>query len=450
MRDISLGDITSKIFCLDIKTCKTNSNFLIENRSYFTTTYPQPGRYAIQYDVADKFGNSSRQRGLLDIAGPTPATDAIIVTLPAPNVTTGGNATVQIGKGLDNTVLFYVAYDGKGDCYVDKDITNDSNKDGTPDQDRDIACNQETMIKYTPQYDSSIARTYYEKDGVLLTKDINIEFIDFDNTLPEVLKNTYNELNQLIDASPESAAFLKTLLLNLRNNLIDPVAAQSIIIQIHDYLDTNPDQISGDLRTRIIQAIVLLTNESGQSALGGTEYQNAKQGILYLLPGERRLNVENIFIGIESADGDKGVIRDDLDKIMTEAQAAFDNSEIDAEDFSQIQQERCRIIDYYSIEGTTCASEDTTTPAPVVTATQSSGWGTVLSVILWIVGILGGGFVILVIIFALKARMQKKEEEAANAVSVPMVPANNTAATPPPATPSIPTSTAATPPTTPQ
>ncbi len=310
------------------------------------------------------------------------------MTLPAPDVTTGGNATVQIGKGLDNTVLFYVAYDGKGDCYVDKDITSDSNKDGTPDQDRDIACNQETMIKYTPQYDSSIARAYYEKDGVLLTRDVSIEFIDFDNTLPESLKNTYNELNQLIDAAPESAAFLKTLLLNLRNNLIDPASAQSIIIQIHDYLDTNPDQITGDLRTRIIQTIVLLTNESGQSALGGTEYQNAKQGILYLLPGTRRLNVENVFIGIESADGDKGVIRDDLDKIMSEAQAAFDNNEIDAEDFSQIQQERCRIINYYSIDGTTCASEDTTTPEPVATATESSGWGTVLTIIIWIVGIL--------------------------------------------------------------
>lgn len=151
------------MFCLDVKTCKTNSNLLIENRSYFVGTYPAAGKYAIQYDVADKFGNASRQRGVVDIASPLPAGNATLVTLPGIEQTTGGKAAVKVGKGLDNTILFYVDYTAKGDCYIDKDIAIDSNKDGNPDQDRDIACNQETMIKYTPQFDSSIARVYYEK-----------------------------------------------------------------------------------------------------------------------------------------------------------------------------------------------------------------------------------------------------------------------------------------------
>ncbi len=189
---------------------------------------------------------------------------------------------------------------------MDKDITIDSNKDGNPDQDRDVACNQETMIKYTPQFESSLARVYYETNGKLLSKDISVQFIDFDNTLPENLKKTYSELNNLIDQAPENAAFLKTLLLNLRNNLSDPTASQSIIVQIHDYLDTNPDHISDDLKVNILQELIPLTNESGQSALGGTEYQNAKQGILYLLPGTKRLDAENLFVTIESSEnGDK-------------------------------------------------------------------------------------------------------------------------------------------------
>lgn len=214
---------------------------------------------------------------MVEIANPTSAADATIITLPAPTISAAGNPIVQIGKGLDNTILFYVDYAGNGDCYIDKDIASDSNKDGNPDQDRDMACNQETMIKYSPNYESSIARAYYEKDGTLLTKDITIQFLDFDNTVPEALKGTYQEINTLIDQTPESASFLKTLLLNLRNNLVDPVAAQSIIIQIHDYLDTNTTELDGALRTRILQVIIPLTNESGQSALGGTEYQNAKQ-----------------------------------------------------------------------------------------------------------------------------------------------------------------------------
>lgn len=387
IRDISLGDIVAKTFCLDLKTCKENTNLLIENRSYFVATYSAAGKYAIQYDVADKFGNSSRQRGVVDVTQPAPATDAVIVTLPGAIASSGGKATVQVGKGLDNTILFYSEFAGTGDCFIDKDIAFDSNKDGTPDQDRDIACNQETMIKYIPQFDSSIARLYYAKDGKMLTTDIVVQFLDFDNTLPEALKTTYGQLNTLIDQVPDSSSFLRTLLLNLRNNLIDPVAAQSIIVQIHDVLDTNPDAISDDLKQRILEIIEPLTNQSGESALGGSAYSNAKQGILYLLPSTRRLDTENLFITIESADGDKGVIRDTLDQIIATAQAAFDAKEIDAADLAEIQLQKCIIIDYYTIEGTTCISA--TDDTQLTTETSSSGGlSTVLKIVLRVVGIL--------------------------------------------------------------
>jgi|GEM_PF-3714547 len=55
---------------------------LVENQSTFVVTYPAAGRYAIQYDVADKFGNRSQQRGIVDVTQPAPAGDATIVTLP--------------------------------------------------------------------------------------------------------------------------------------------------------------------------------------------------------------------------------------------------------------------------------------------------------------------------------------------------------------------------------
>lgn len=97
---------------------------------------------------------------------------------------------------------------------------------------------------------------------------MTVQFIDFDNTLPEALKITYGQLNLLIDEAPESAAFLKTLLLNLRNNLVDSTASQSIIVQIYDYLETNPDAISAEMKKRITDIVTPLTNESGQSALG--------------------------------------------------------------------------------------------------------------------------------------------------------------------------------------
>ena len=72
----------TKTFCLDVKTCKTNKNLFIENRNTFVATYPAPGKYAIQYDVADKYGNTSRQRGVVDASQPAPLEDAALVTLP--------------------------------------------------------------------------------------------------------------------------------------------------------------------------------------------------------------------------------------------------------------------------------------------------------------------------------------------------------------------------------
>lgn len=99
------------MFCLDVKTCQTNPNLLIENRSYFVATYPTAGKFALQYDVSDKYGNSSRQRGVVDIDSPIDNEDAHIVTLPSPVVVSGAKNHVQVGKGLDNTILFYINYE---------------------------------------------------------------------------------------------------------------------------------------------------------------------------------------------------------------------------------------------------------------------------------------------------------------------------------------------------
>ena len=102
---------------------------LMENRSTFVVTYPALGKYAIQYDVADKYGNTSQQRGIVDVSQPVPEGDALTVTLPGPAPTADGGLAVQVGKALDNNILFYVDYKGNGDCYVDKDIATDSNRD---------------------------------------------------------------------------------------------------------------------------------------------------------------------------------------------------------------------------------------------------------------------------------------------------------------------------------
>lgn len=144
------------------------------------------------------------------------------------------------------------------------------------------------------------------------------------------------------------------------------------------------------------------------------------------------MEVEQLFINIESADGDKGVIRDTLDQILVAAQTAYENKEIDADDLSQIQQQRCDIINYYDIEGTSCINPDLSlAPSTPTVQTTAGGLSSVVKIILWIVGILGGGFVVLVIIFAVKARMQSKQEETPEEIPAPTpIPTPTTGQTP--------------------
>jgi len=47
-------------------------------------------------------------------------------------------------------------------CYVDANIAQDSNKDDNPEQDKDFACNQIHLEKYTPSYQNATGREYFE------------------------------------------------------------------------------------------------------------------------------------------------------------------------------------------------------------------------------------------------------------------------------------------------
>ncbi len=53
-------------------------------------------------------------------------------------------------------------YHGTGDCYVDIDLSFDSNFDGKADNDRDLLCNVGQFITIDPYVQSINGRLYYE------------------------------------------------------------------------------------------------------------------------------------------------------------------------------------------------------------------------------------------------------------------------------------------------
>jgi hypothetical protein len=68
MRDLSVGNITSKEICFDRKVCKTDPNFLKTQGNLFIFTYPEPGSYVLEYRIKDDFGNEATERRVIEIA----------------------------------------------------------------------------------------------------------------------------------------------------------------------------------------------------------------------------------------------------------------------------------------------------------------------------------------------------------------------------------------------
>ncbi len=414
VRDTSYGDIDSRKFCADRRICRNNPSWIIENQSYFTKSYEKPGPYMVRYDVQDKNGNtSSVWQQVVTINAPL-AEDAIwILTLPAPNK----NWSVSVGKILDNKVLFYVGYNGKWECYIDTDITRSSNATKKADQDRDIGCNVESLFSYKPSVWSTIARVYYGVGENVLTKDIPIQFLDYDVQLSPEQKEIYNTLdgimNQIWDNEPE----LKSALLQLRNSVAEGDDTSSLVLSIKDILENKWDSIPWSIRSPIEELLARLENETTCSAEWCNTYKLSKMGIISLFSTERKADVAKIFEDIDNAAGDKTEIKQLLDKITAIGVEELNKKKLETEDMNQLKLEICKIVSYYEITWTSCKLPEgdftgavADGPTVEVSSSNTSALWKVLKVV-WIVAwILGVGFIILVIIFALKA---KKKQEAA-------------------------------------
>jgi hypothetical protein len=127
-----------------------------------------------------------------------------------------------VGENLDNSILYNILFDDAGgakDCYVDLDISADSDGDGIKDQDRDMQCNELQFQKYEPRYDAVVARIYYQAGEKIMSQDFTVSFLDFELNLDAATRETYDKITALvnsIDTSHEVNVYLKSLLITLK------------------------------------------------------------------------------------------------------------------------------------------------------------------------------------------------------------------------------------------
>ncbi len=408
-RDVSLWDIEESEFCLDMRKCRNwEDDYIISNESEFVFDYEDIWRKVVSIRNNDEYWNTDQKRETLELED----WDGDFQLMSVPNaVYTWWSYQIDVGSNLDNTINFYVKSDIDWKCFIDYDITYDSTGDGSPHENEDLPCDQLWKKTYTPNAWSTVARLYYEKGWQLESKDIKINFLDFDIDMPDDVLEIYDNLTDIINelSNDWQQGHLRTLLINLRNNIASGAGTDSLVIQIYDWIDENQWNLSYDIQEDIIEIMDYLTDSGIEAAMWWTEYEIAKSNILTFMPSAKDADLKRKFNQIEDAGWDRQLIKSLLQEILQMASDQLEKWNIDNMDYNIIQNDICQIMDYYDILSKVCWTYE----EPDEDYVDEWWWfaWVVIKIIFYILAAVVVLFVILVIIFAIKAKSQSQEYE---------------------------------------
>jgi hypothetical protein len=194
------------------------------------------------------------------------------LSIPAVSIV-NDNIDFYVGKNLNNSILFYLKYDNsKGTCYVDTDIAYDSNSDTIKDNDKDFLCNELYLKTYEPKYESVVGRIFYTRpDTTLVSKDFTVSFLDFEVTLDPEMTLVYRAINNFIntleDVSTGDIAEFRTLMVGLRDGLIDQIDTKSNIVTVKDFYDTRAIVLTTEQKEILESIFTQLTDKSVAAAM---------------------------------------------------------------------------------------------------------------------------------------------------------------------------------------
>ncbi len=444
-RDVSIGDIVSKSVCLNLKECTAQTWYLVTTGFMFSAVYPTYDKYYISLDVTDANANIANKKWALTLT--TGDTSEPIHILSIPQASTSSQWTeFFVGKNLNNSILFYVLSNYSGACYVDTDLSVDSNGDGNPEWDHDFDCNTLHLQTYEPKFQSINGRIYYTNgNNQLVSSDFKVSFLDFDSPMDAATTAIYKDLDGLIStlssagtwtAGTGTDANFTLLLTQLRDNLIDKTATKSNLVAVMDYQTNNTVTLNGTQKTTLDSVISRLSDKSTVAAEWGNVYLQAKADILAVLPTNLSVDVDALFATFENAVSDgtatsqqdkrKAILQSILDLIQKNAAAVgqpVKENQIDPVDIDgTVLPNICKIMNFYSLVSTLCPTADTKIVSTAVATANPSPMSR-LKILLWIVGTGAGIFVLLIIIFAIRAKIRQANEDEDVVPSTPVPPA---------------------------
>ena len=436
-RDISLGAIEKSTICLSLIDCNKNIDWYRRDGKttwYYAFEYPEYQKYFVSMDLQDEFANTVNKKMAIILSWIQTDNwkvinytwDIKLLTIPENYENNDWSIEILVWNNLKNSILFYVLNENlTWKCYVDLDITDDVEED--------FKCNTVFFKEYTPQYSSKVWKIYYEKNGIEMTKEFTVSFLDYSIKLTDEQQKLYDRIAGLLNTVKDEN--LKVLLLNLQQWLLSESETEANTIALHEYLASeNRTDIEDSEKQEIGEIVSDLSTSNVVASIWWTEYQKAKAEILFILPRNLRTSVSKMFDDFEDAEANfEGSWNSQLDERKSKLQEILNtikskttddlehqwDDEITKSDLDNVVVPNiCKIMDYYEIASSTnlCGVTEDTKVVPEVTEkiaakTSKNKLSTWLKVLIISLSSLIWIFVILVIFFAVKAKINRNNEE---------------------------------------
>ncbi len=405
--DLSYWDIDKKELCFDMRKCrKKDSYYKITEDKYGLITYATTGSKQMFFYFEDKYWNTEKERNKINIDTISTGDDIKFMSIPRAEEE-GDSYKLDVWWALETSFLLYFQ-DYSDKCYIDKDISFDSDQDGDTANDHDFPCNMTVKIDYPSDKQVVIWRIYYGEN----TKDFYVNLLEADIIISPKFEEIYSDINKLIleinFSDSDSVKYLKMLLLSLQDSLGDKIESDSLIFQLQDWLDENSGILEVEQETQLKKIILSLQDKAVTIALDQNEYYQSKEDILILVPEKYEDTIRTKFEELEAVSWDKDQIKSILQDIMNMVKDWYKAGDIDDDTLNIIKADICDILNYYEIESEACWTAKATT---VSEWKEKSLVKIIFKILLYTVLFLVVAFIWLMLVFVIKARNRRKWEE---------------------------------------
>lgn len=402
--DLSFWNIKSKLLCFDFKSCKTApADFVVKAKDYGLIKYKDAWNKYLLFQVKDDYWNQKTIKDKINIK--EWLTGSYLLTLPQ---SVKDNTWYNIVSAwlYNNYIIWYYKSDNK-DCFIDKNISIDSNDDQDTTNDKDLMCNEVYKLTYEnlPEV-SLLINDAWEKTTVKIT------FPATQLSLPQEYQEQYSRIQKVIDklSVDDKNAYLVKLLSNLLNNLDDKVDRDSILLEIDSYIKQN--NIDPDLKIEIESIVSSLSDLSTNAAINwnASALTQLKSDVDFLmLDDSNKTQINDIFAKLQesSTKEERKALLQDLLNIWIDMKKA---GNLDEEQLQVIKSSICGLMNFYDIKTQACWTE----LKEVEVQESWSGLWNIIKIVLRILAIFVWIFIITVIVFIIKAKMNKEDEETEN------------------------------------